>query len=264
MEKPKTIQMFVEKMNEKAASIGMSRSMFKNPTGLTEKYQLSTSYDLSLLTLHASANVDIVRIWKKKHYSFWVKGPNARRMDLTTRVDNEKLNQYYDILGGKTGTVGFIKNLCLLIYDGETVYIVTLLKARGNRFHQAKLLIDYLLNKGSLDSVDTIAYTVLKYPSCNPYLFTRFKPEILISKNGNARNNPASLTKLLTLLTALDYPLDLNKNLTVKAEDMAEDNLNDIREGDIISLDDALHLILLRSSNIMANMLSRYVSEHYL
>lgn len=45
---------------------------------------------------------------------------------------------------------------------------------------------------------------------------------------------------------------------------MAEDNLNDIREGDIISLDDALHLILLRSSNIMANMLSRYVSEHYL
>lgn len=256
--------MFVEKMNKKANSIGMSLSTFKNPSGLTEKGQLSTSYDLSLLTLHASANADIVRIWKKRQHSFHIKGDNARLMNINTTVNNEKLNQHYAILGGKTGTVGFIKNLSVLVYDNKNIYVVTLLKAKGNRFHQAKLIIDYLLNKGPFDAIDTTAYTVLKYPSYNPYLFNYLEPEVLISNNETARNNPASLTKLLTLLTAFDYPLDLNTYLVVEPEDMVEDNLNDIRVGDVIRLDDALHLMLLTSSNIMANLLSKHVSEHYL
>ncbi|WP_368045588.1 hypothetical protein [Staphylococcus rostri] len=45
---------FIEYMNKKALEIGMREPNFKNPSGLSARGQLSNSYDLTLLTLHAS------------------------------------------------------------------------------------------------------------------------------------------------------------------------------------------------------------------
>ncbi|QLK85671.1 serine hydrolase [Staphylococcus sp. 17KM0847] len=258
------IPQFVEKMNEKAKSIGMHHSTFKNPSGLTARGQLSTSYDLSLLTLHASFNHNIVRIWKKKQYSIKIKGDNNREINIKTTVNDKVQYKHYRILGGKTGTIGFIKNLSVLVYDNEHIYIVTLLKVKGNRFYQAKQIIDHITNPEHSSVIDAHTYTVFKYPLYNPILFTQLMPTSLISKNEHARNNPASITKLLTLLVAFDYPIDLEDNIKITDKDIVEDSLNDIRSGDIIKLDDALHLMLLSSSNILANALSRHVFENYM
>ena len=62
------MDLFINKMNEVAKNIGMLNSNFKNPSGLTKKGQLSTSYDLSLLLLQASLNPIIVKIWKKEKH----------------------------------------------------------------------------------------------------------------------------------------------------------------------------------------------------
>lgn len=254
---------FIDKMNEKARNIGMLNSTFKNPSGLTAKGQLSTSYDLSLLTLQASANDYIIKIWKKKQHTIKVKGENERIIKIKSTLYNEELEQFYNILGGKTGTIGFIKNLTFLVYKESKIYVVTLLKAKGNRFVQAKNIINSLDNRNT-ENIHTHAYSIIEYPTYNPELISKFKPKSIISKNETARNNPASITKLLTILTAFEYPINCNDLVKIETADITEDNMNDIKENDIFYIIDLLHLMLLSSSNIASNALARYVTEKYL
>ena len=250
-------------MNEVAKNIGMLNSNFKNPSGLTKKGQLSTSYDLSLLLLQASLNPIIVKIWKKEKHIVRILGDNTRKSEIKSTVYNKSLNNYYDILGGKTGTVGFIKNLSVLLYAKDEIYLVTVLKAKGNRFHQVKLIMDTVLDNKE-NNIDANSFTVFKYPLKNIELLKNFKPHSIFSKNESDKSNPASITKLLTLITALEYPIDLNDKIKIQESDIVEDNMNNIYVGDIISLNDAIHFMLLSSSNILANAVARYIEENYL
>ncbi|HHU6751524.1 TPA: hypothetical protein ACUI23_002251 [Staphylococcus pseudintermedius] len=258
------INLFIEKMNQKAKDIGMSHSTFKNATGLTEKGQLSTSYDLTLLLLHATLNTTIVKIWKKETYTVEVHGINQRKINIKNTVYQKDLGSDYEILGGKTGTVGFIKNLSLLIYAKDEIYLLTVLKAKGDRFNQAQKIIDNLLEKGPKKQIHADAFTVIPYPSEPVNLFKTFKPDSLVSKNQTKKSNPASITKLLTIITMFEYPVQLNDRIQIQKEDIIEDNLNRIMVGDVITLFDALHLMLLSSSNILANVVARYTAENYM
>ena len=257
------MDLFISKMNEVAKNIGMLNSNFKNPSGLTKKGQLSTSYDLSLLLLQASLNPIIVKIWKKEKHIVRILGDNTRKSEIKSTVYNKSLNNYYDILGGKTRTVGFIKNLSVLLYAKDEIYLVTVLKAKGNRFHQVKLIMDTVLDNKE-NNIDANSFTVFKYPLKNIELLKNFKPHSIFSKNESDKSNPASITKLLTLITALEYPIDLNDKIKIQESDIVEDNMNNIYVGDIISLNDAIHFMLLSSSNILANAVARYIEENYL
>ncbi|MDW4458728.1 serine hydrolase [Staphylococcus saprophyticus] len=257
------MDVFISKMNEVAKNIGMLNSNFKNPSGLTKKGQLSTSYDLSLLLLQASLNPIIVKIWKKEKHIVRILGDNTRKSEIKSTVYNKSLNNYYDILGGKTGTVDFIKNLSVLLYAKDEIYLVTVLKAKGNRFHQVKLIMDTVLDNKE-NNIDANSFTVFKYPLKNIELLKNFKPHSVFSKNESDKSNPASITKLLTLITALEYPIDLNDKIKIQESDIVEDNMNNIYVGDIISLNDAMHFMLLSSSNILANAVARYIEENYL
>ena len=58
-----TEEKFVEMMNQKAASIGMRNTVFKNPHGLDEVTQnKSTAYDMALLSSYASKNETYMKI----------------------------------------------------------------------------------------------------------------------------------------------------------------------------------------------------------
>lgn len=258
------MNLFVEQMNKKAKDIGMSHSTFKNPTGLTEKGQLTTSYDVALLLLHASLNPIIVKIWKKEEYTVTVHGVNHRKIDIKNTVYKNGLGDDYEIIGGKTGTLGFIKNLSVLIHAKEQIYLLTILKAKENRFKQAKMIMDNLLKSGTKNQINANAYTVIQYPSKHINLLKTFKPDSLISKNQTEKSNPASITKLLTIITALEYPVNLNDKIKIQNEDITEDFLNSIIVDDVITLFDAFHLMLLSSSNILANAIARHIVEKYI
>ncbi|MDO5375446.1 MAG: hypothetical protein Q4F01_04595 [Staphylococcus rostri] len=62
-------------------------------------------------------------------------------------MHNNQLNNFYTVIGGKTGTVGYIKNLSVLVFENNQIYIVTTLGATGNRFHQVRLILDKALGK---------------------------------------------------------------------------------------------------------------------
>lgn len=94
---------FVEKMNEKAAYIGMSNSVFVSPSGLNNN--LTTVTDLIQMVIEACSYPEILKVWNKKTYTIPVGGTNPRDVSLTTTVTNSAIEGSYTILGGKTGSL---------------------------------------------------------------------------------------------------------------------------------------------------------------
>jgi len=88
---------FVAMMNEKAKEIGMSRTLFRNPTGLDEKDggNVSTAYDMALLMSYALKNRTFRKIAGTKYYtSEW---------NYRWKNKNRLLFSYDKSTAGKTG-----------------------------------------------------------------------------------------------------------------------------------------------------------------
>ncbi len=84
---------------------------------------------------------------------------------------------------------------------------------------------------------------------------------VLYAKNMHEQVYPASLTKILTALVALDYG-SLDDVLTATTSVQINESgaqLARINPGDTMTLDQALHILLLYSANDVANL----IAEHY-
>ena len=93
------VDSFVKMMNDKAKEIGMTNTIFVNPSGLdnTDSGNYSTAYDMALLTKYAMQYDEYQKIVKTKKH--------VVKTDKKTYIWNNKnklLNEDY-ITGGKTG-----------------------------------------------------------------------------------------------------------------------------------------------------------------
>lgn len=90
---------FVKLMNQKAKEIGMKNTIFYNSSGLdnTTRGNLSTSYDMALLTKYAMQNETYREIVKTKKHTV--------KTNLKTYIwhNKNKLLSYDYVTGGKTG-----------------------------------------------------------------------------------------------------------------------------------------------------------------
>ncbi|MCI9337605.1 MAG: D-alanyl-D-alanine carboxypeptidase [Lachnospiraceae bacterium] len=99
-------------------------------------------------------------------------------------------------------------------------------------------------------------------------LFGLDKKEVLFAKNIHERLHPASLTKVMTALVALKYG-QLNQTLTASdAVNITEPGavLCGLTAGDTMTLDQALRILLIYSSNDVAMMIAENVGgnvEHF-
>ncbi len=85
---------------------------------------------------------------------------------------------------------------------------------------------------------------------------------VLYDKNMNAKVYPASITKIITAILALEN-LDLNQNIvaTKTALKIPWDSSSAyIKEGEILTVDELLHCLLIYSGNDAANVLAEAVS----
>jgi len=84
---------------------------------------------------------------------------------------------------------------------------------------------------------------------------------VLYEKDADRPLYPASITKLLTAITALKIAqgkgIRASIRMTVAAEDVAEGSGQNLREGDIVLLRHGLANLLLASSNVTANLIAR-------
>ena len=116
---------FAEKMNAKAAELGMQESHFVTPSGLDQEGHAASAYDMALLTAAFLKNPLLAEIAAKKTAVISMGNPKHK---VTVSNHNKLLSLYPDAIGVKTG---FTKKSgrCLVSAarrDGVTLIAVTL------------------------------------------------------------------------------------------------------------------------------------------
>ena len=145
-----TIDAFSVLMNEKAKSIGMKNTSFKNPSGLTEEGHFSTAYDMALLARYALSNPEFKIICSLKQARVSYGNPPYER---TFTNHNKLLDSCEGVFGVKTG---FTKasGRCLVSAcerNGLTLIAVTL-KAPDD-WNDHKKLYDFGFEKSAKRNV---------------------------------------------------------------------------------------------------------------
>lgn len=255
-------RIFVKQMNDKAKLLGMSRATWLNASGLTGVGQLTTTRDM-LYLMKATLNYPtLIEMFGLKTKEIEVKGPEERKFSINTTVTDPDLEEDYIIIGGKTGTLGVVKNLSLIVKHRVTgrILVGNILKAENDRFAEMKSIFDSVINFQST-SVSPTAYSVMELEYGDNYLFRNDNPTLSVSKNLDTLVSPASLTKTLSAIVAIENCKNLNSVITFKESDLVEDVLK-FNVGDKITVRDALFLMMLQSNNSAATALSRTVGQH--
>lgn len=125
---------FVKLMNDKAMMLGMSNTVFSNPSGLDEEDagNISTANDMALLMSYAMKNKDFRKITASQYYtSEW---------NYHWKNKNKLMFEYPFAIGGKTG---FTKKAGRTLvsaanHDGVESIVVTLRTQDDFAFHERK------------------------------------------------------------------------------------------------------------------------------
>lgn len=132
-----SVDNFVYLMNEEAKRLKMNDTTFYNPTGLDDdvKGNISTSYDMALLTSSAIKNDTFKNIFKTKRYQCKT---NLKSYDWYNKNKALKMSKY--VTGGKTGYTKKAHRTLITTGEDDNVklVIVTLDFADDFNFHVNK------------------------------------------------------------------------------------------------------------------------------
>ena len=248
---------FMNYMNEKASNIGMTKTKFVDAAGF---YNTTTAYDLLKMGVYACSYDALVDAWHKNTYTVTITGNNPRSEHLTTTVAGSALENYYCLFGGKTGTVDGQVNL-LAVVEGpdERLFCVVVLGCDDNRFQAAKEALDIAMIKYKDPNADVSGYdvscksaAVCVVPMHNTKAYTDYQLNDLYSKDMYSLRTPASITKVMTSICMLDFVSDINESFMINDTDITSGSGNIFVGGDIITFREALHAMMLPSSNTAA------------
>ena len=266
---------FVEYMNEKAGIIGMENSSFVGPIG-TEN--ITTASDLLRLMVYAYTNYpQLNHVWSQSSYTVTVTGDNAREQSVVSTVIKPALEDYYHIFGGKTGTLSAYnaRNLAVILQipDSEDRLAVVALYANGldtdsdDRFEAVRQIADAALAKYEDPTLDNSSTDVC----CSGAIACLIPAEgadldelqILYEKDAYTQRVPASITKVLAAVCALDHMPEDGGSVTYSDFDTQIGSYykKDFLPGDTVSFADALYAMLLPSSNVTARAVGRTAGE---
>jgi len=138
---------FVDKMNEKAEKLGLRKTKFVDPIGLSDR-NVSTAREVALLAQEALLNKEISQATKEKEYQFETLGGRNKQIESTDYLLFDSAENEFTVLGGKTGYtdqagycfVGKFKN-----QDGrELISVVLNSSGKNERFKESKNLINLI------------------------------------------------------------------------------------------------------------------------
>ena len=137
---------FVERMNRKAAELGLDSTRFVDPSGLDER-NVSSPYDVARLVAAAMDEPSLARVMAKPSHRF-----RAGRRSVAVRNTNRLVREGRVVVGGKTG---FIREAgyCLAAVaesPGGTPLVIVVLGARSNaeRFAEVRRLVAWVGDQG--------------------------------------------------------------------------------------------------------------------
>jgi serine-type D-Ala-D-Ala endopeptidase (penicillin-binding protein 7) len=140
---------FVHKMNDKAIEIGLNKTKFDDPTGLSAN-NVSTAKEVLELTKKAFSYPNIKEATSNKNYSFRTIGNNRL---VYVKNTNELIGGYLKIEAGKTGyteSAGFCLVSEVSYQDKEPILVVVLgSDSHYERFSDLKTVATWTFNNYS-------------------------------------------------------------------------------------------------------------------
>jgi serine-type D-Ala-D-Ala endopeptidase (penicillin-binding protein 7) len=138
---------FIDRMNEKAAELGLETTAYADPSGLLSE-NVSSAYDMAKLIAFVSTDERIASIMRTPEYSFMV-GKRRISVHSTNRLVR---GGDLDVQAGKTGFIraaGYcLATLLRLPQTGQKVAVVVLgAKSNAGRFWETRHLFNWLSNK---------------------------------------------------------------------------------------------------------------------
>lgn len=267
------LEAFVAYMNQKAASIGMQSSLFRDPAGIDN---LCTAHDLLRLLVCADRYRALDGVWNAPEYDVTVLGDAPRQQRVESTVVKPRLETHYHIIGGKTGT--------LTRYDARNLAVILEIPGRRERLAVVALYADGMNSEPTsrFDAVRQMADAALRkleHPDADlsgvevcckagaaclipaagaaagedlPLLFAKNAEEVLV---------PASVSKVLTSVCMMDVVEDLCDTFSYNTFDTQIGGFygEDFFPGDEMTFHQGLYAMLLPSSNVTAMAIGRNV-----
>ena len=168
----KDIDTFVNMMNQKAKEIGMSKTIFRNPSGLDneDSGNYSTAYDMAILTSYAMKNEEYKKIVKTKKYTI-----KTNKKTYIWKNKNKLLNEEY-ITGGKTGYTEKAKRTLVSTASSDNMNLVVVTIKDPDDWNTHKDLYQYAFNNYT-------SYRVLKKSNFKALSNTYYKKNLYIKKD---------------------------------------------------------------------------------
>lgn len=177
------VENFVLKMNEKAKEIGMKNTIFHNPNGLEEEGgNLSTAYDMALLTCYAMKNEDYREIVKTKKHKVTT---DFNTYSWTNK--NKMLSLYSLSTGGKTGYTEVAKRTLVSTASKDGFELVAVTLNDGNDWNDHKNLFEeayntyqnyQILKKGTITIPGETYYLNSTFSILNDYFYPLKESEL--------------------------------------------------------------------------------------
>ena len=138
---------FVDRMNQKAAELGLESTRYADPSGLLAS-NVASAYDMARLIAFVSGDDRIGAIMRKASHTAY-----AGKRAITVNSTNQLVRTgEYDVLGGKTGFIsrsGYcLATLLRLPQTGQQVAVVVLgAKSNQGRFWETRHLFNWMATK---------------------------------------------------------------------------------------------------------------------
>ena len=269
----------------------MSGTHYASASGMTQN-SYSTPQDGMKLIAAVASYREAMRIWATPSRSFSVFGENARTMSITnnviTGIGALMEAAGHKFLGGKGGSLIYSDHhkaqLYLVDISGRAVALslMALGEAGYTSIYPAAVELADMVAASLAGQTPTegenlaqivedsggYAACVLPLPA-GAYVNLETPAELLardnsISNAPTVSRYPASTSKTMTMLCALDYMTDPYEIITVKSGDIESGSGSTFYAGDRLRLMDALCIMMMESSNTMAQCIGRITGDKIL
>lgn len=205
---------FVERMNQRAAELGMNDTTFKNATGLPAEGHVTSAYDIAIMSRELVLNHPDIR----QYTTIWM---DTLRDGASSLVNTNKLIRFYEgATGLKTGSTDNAL-YCLSATaerDGmELIAVIMKDATSAQRFEDAKTLLSYGFSTYALKQVTPEA----ALPPIPVKLGTQATVQPVLKENSALlleKSQAGQLAQSVTLASQVDAPVskgDLLGALTV-------------------------------------------------
>ena len=141
---------FVEKMNQRAAELGMADTVFKNACGLPAEGHVTSAYDIALMSRELMLHHPDIR----KYTTVWM---DTLRGGASSLVNTNKLVRFYEgttgLKTGATNAAGYCISATAERDGMELIAVILNGKTSAQRFQDAQTLLNYGFSAYALKTI---------------------------------------------------------------------------------------------------------------